>query len=454
MKQWWGICVWLAVLAATPHTLWAQAFRYQPQSATGAAQANAFSAQADDPSAIFYNAAGITQLSGIQFSATLQLLGATVDFRNAAGQMTSGDPGGTIAVPPPAQFYVTANLGDVVSKKLSGLSIGIGVSTPFALTSRYPDSSPISTSVTRAAIPLLDISPTLAYRLTNRLSVGVGADIYTFAGFVGEGHVEQRFIWPGGGGLPPGASVELNGKGTAAGVNGSVLYHALLNDDQKPILNIGAVYRSQVVLPLHGKLLVNGAPISDAQSTLVLPPSFVFAVAVWPIRDRSREWKLEVDLNYYWWNFIKHTDVTLSNGAVIPQPRNWKAVPSVSVGTEYLWLRPSLLPHWQVAFRAGYTYTQSQVPDLTFSPAIPSLTSHTFAGGVGFMCREGGNFFGMIPCGGNAALPWYPKAIGLDLSWQAWVYPDRVVQDNLNPSVDGLYQVQLFLGAMSLRAAF
>src|SRR4029079_16375259 len=47
----------------------------------------------------------------------------------------------------------------------------------------------------------------------------LGADIFTFTGLLGEGHAEPRFQAAPGSGLTPGTEVELNGKGTTAGVN-------------------------------------------------------------------------------------------------------------------------------------------------------------------------------------------------------------------------------------------
>jgi len=44
------------------------------QGARASGQADAFTAQADDPSAIFYNPAGLTQLRGTQISAGLYFL--------------------------------------------------------------------------------------------------------------------------------------------------------------------------------------------------------------------------------------------------------------------------------------------------------------------------------------------------------------------------------------------
>src|SRR5438128_11301682 len=89
----------------------AQGVRFQPQSATAAGQGNAFAAQADDPSAIHYNPAGLTQVGGIQVLSGTTLLGGSIKFKSPTGMETRGDFGGSIAFPPPSHTYVSANLG-------------------------------------------------------------------------------------------------------------------------------------------------------------------------------------------------------------------------------------------------------------------------------------------------------------------------------------------------------
>lgn len=74
------------------------------------------------------------------------------------------------------------------------------------------------------SLPLLDIKPTVAYKVSDRLSLRLGTDIFTFASFIGEGQTESLSISSGTGGIPAGSRVELNGKGTTAGLNASVLY--------------------------------------------------------------------------------------------------------------------------------------------------------------------------------------------------------------------------------------
>ncbi|HSN04227.1 MAG TPA: outer membrane protein transport protein, partial [Nitrospira sp.] len=277
-------------------------------------------------------------------------------------------------------------------------------------------------------------------------------DIYTFASFLGEGQVEQHQVGSGSLGIPPGASIELNGKGTGVGMNASLMYQPIKNREGKPLASIGLVYRSQAVLPLQGALLVNGTKAADAATSLALPPIYTAAAAVWPVRTSEREWKLELDVDYVAWKSNKQLDVHLSNGVTVPQPQQWTSVQVVAVGTEYKWLTPSWLPNWDVAVRAGYTRTEDPVPDLTFNPATISLASNTLSLGAGLLCGKGGRFLGMVPCGGESAL--LPKAIGFDVAYQEWFYETRTVAGNLNPAVNGTYHAFVHLGTFSLKLFF
>ena len=423
----------------------AQGVRFQPQGATAAGQGNAFSAQADDPSAIHYNPAGLSQVNGVQVLTGTTLVGGSVKFTSPTGIDSRGDFGGSIANPPPSYSYVSANLGSFGWNNLSNVTVGLGLTSPFGLNIRYPMDGPFNSAVTSAALPLIDIKPTVAYKINDQLAIGVGADIYTFASFLGQGHVEQKqFIG--------GTSFELNGKGTGAGANFSLLYTPLRNSDGKPIASIGLVYRTQAIVPLSGSLLVNGAKVADASTNLVLPEIYTGAIAIWPVRTSEQEWKLELDVEYVGWKSNRNLDVHLSSGGVIPQPQQWKTVPVVAIGTEYKWLNPSWLPYWDVAVRSGYTRTENPVPDQTFNPATASLSANTLSLGAGFLCKGPARFLGLVPCGGASAL--WPKAIGLDAAFQEWFYEPRTVAGNLNPTVNGTYHAYVHVGTVSLKFMF
>jgi long-chain fatty acid transport protein len=444
-----GGLVVAGVLLFFPVVTQAQALRFQPQGAAAAGQGNAFAAQADNASAIHYNPAGLTQVSNFQAVFGLALLGGSIKTQNAAGLDTRGDYGGSVSFPPPGHTYISANLGALGLSRFSSVTVGLGLTSPFGLRTRYPVDGPFRTAVTSAELPLIDIKPTLAYKINEALSVGVSADIYTFADFLGEGHIEQKQISAGALGIPTGASIELNGTGTGAGITASLLYTPVRNKEKQPIVSIGLVYHSQAVLPLNGALLINGTKVADAATDLVLPQRFTGAVAVWPVRTSRREWKVELDVEYVGWGSNRNLDVRLSNGAIIPQPQQWKSGPVIAVGTEHKWLSPRWLSHWEVAARAGYTYTEDPVPDRTFNPGIISLPAHTLSLGVGFLCKGAGRLLGLIPCRGESVL--WPKGIGFDLAYQEWFYESRTIIGNLNPTVDGRYHAFVHLGTFSVR---
>ncbi len=446
----WMLCsVVMMVVFLLPSNASAQAIRFQPQGAAAAAQGNAFAAQADDASAIHFNPAGLAQVDGVQSIAGSNLMGGSIKYKSPAGLDTGGDFGDSITSPPPSHFYLSANLGALGASTLSPVTLGLGLTSPYGSNTRYPVDGPFNTAITSAALPLIDIKPTVAYKLNDQLAIGVGADIYTFVGFLGQGHAEQRQV---GSGALAGASVEFNGNGTGAGANLSLLYTPLRNGDGKPLASIGLVYRTQAVVPLSGSLLINGAKVADASTSLVLPQIYTGAIAIWPVRTSEREWKLEVDVEYVGWKSNRDLDIHLSSGGVVPQPQQWKTVPVVMIGTEYKWLNPAWLPQWDVAVRSGYTRTENPVPDTTFNPGIISLSSNTLSMGAGFLCKGQGRFLGMVPCGGTSAL--WPKAIGLDAAFQEWFYEARTVTGNLNPTVDGTYHAFVHLGTVSVKFMF
>ncbi|HMU29523.1 MAG TPA: outer membrane protein transport protein [Nitrospira sp.] len=436
-------------LSVTP--VQAQTPRLQGQSASAAAMGNAFVAQADDPSALHYNPAGMTQLHGFQTLFGTSLIGGTTQFTGPSGAQATGDRNGSLAYPPPGHVYLVANLKDLGFAALGDFSAGIGLNNPFGSLTRYPNDGPFRSALTFTTLPLLDIKPTIAYKLNDQLSFGLGADIYTFSGLFGEGHLEQKSVWPGGLGIPAGSLVEINGSDTTAGFNVSLLYTPYRNSEGKPLVNIGMVYRSQATFHLTGNFLANGTSIAGTAATFVLPQVFSGGIAVWPVRTPDREWKLEFDVDYVGWKSNRTLDIHLTNGTVLPFPQNWQSGYTAMVGTEYRWLRLASLPDWDVALRAGYMNQQTQVPDRTFNPGVPSANTHIPSVGIGFACHEHGYFLGLIRCGELGIGPLKPKLFAIDLSYQAAFYEVRTVTGNQNPTVNGRYDTLIHAGSLSLR---
>jgi long-chain fatty acid transport protein len=445
----------LIALLLTAATAYAGGFRIMDQSASGAAQGNAFTAQADDPSAIYYNPAGMTQLQGIQSSFGVLFVGGHHDFQSPTGQTARGDYGNSVAYPPPLNGYITANLRSLGFNALGDLTVGVGAIGAFGNMIRWPNNGPFSTANTSAALQMVNIKPTLAYKLNDQLSVGLGMDIYTFFNFWGEGQAENKFNSAGGSGQPPaGTPLEVNGRDTSLGFNASFMYTPLLNADKKPLASIGFVYRSQATLHLNGQFLVNGRVAADDRITLVLPQIFTGGIAIWPIRDSDHEWKLELDVDYTDWKSVRNLNVHLSNGAVLPNPQNWRGSYTAMFGTEYKWLRLEKLPQWEVAVRGGFVQTQTPIPNATFNPTLPDADRIGISTGLGLLCKAGGRFFGLIPCGSSSDSVFLPKAVALDVMAQVFFSEPRTITGNINPTVNGDYHSEEYVGMINLRVNF
>jgi long-chain fatty acid transport protein len=441
--------IFISIFLSPGSLIYAEGFRIFDQSASAAGQGGAFAAQADDPSAIHFNPAGMTQLRNTQISLGIVLTGGQTSFSNSSGVQTDGNLGGTVATPPPVNFFITSNLKDLGIDSFGDLTVGLGVTTPFGLVNEYPDNGPFNTVAISTELPLIDIKPTLAYKVNNWFSLGVGLDIYTFADFIGEGQLEQHrnsgpaFVPLG---IPLGTPLELNGNGTAVGFNVGILYTPLRNQEDKPLLNLALVYRNKVTLDLEGEFLVAGSVVSGASTALHLPEIISGGLAYWPIRNGNREWKLEVDVDYADWSSADNIDVSLSIGPTIPNPLNWEETWVWMIGTEYKFLHLSDFPGWELDLRMGYTRSETPVPDRTFGPAVPDADFNTFSAGLGFSCSKQGFLFGLFKCGN--------LEIGMDLAYQAVVYDSRTISNNIEPTVNGTWDTIIHVGALNLNVNF
>lgn len=448
-----GVLLALVLTAGFSLPAFGEGFRILDQSASATAQGGAFAAQADDPSAVHYNPAAITDLPGLQMTAGTLLVNGAIDFRPSSGPAIEGDFGSTFANPPPSSFFVSVRPGDLGWPVFDSLTLGLGVYSPFGNITSYPRSSSLAPVLTRAASPILDVTPTIAFRVHPSLALGAGLDIYTFSDLFGEGHVEVQQTGEDLG-FPGDEIIELNGRDTALGYHAGLLYTPLRNEQGQPLVNVALVYRSRATLNLKGQFLNSSRGFAlGAEADLNLPQVVTAGLAVWPIRDTRREWKLEIDVDYADWTSFDHLDVTLSNDDVIPNPRNWQSSYVVMAGTEYKFIKPDWLPSWEIAIRGGYVFADSPVPERTFKPDVPDSNSHSYSAGIGFLCRGGGAFLSVIPCGSSQDGLGL-AAIGFDLAYQGIFYQSRGISNNQDPRVHGVWDTTIHVVSLNLRVNF
>lgn len=161
----------LLVSAAAALPALAAGFGIFEQGSKATGMANAFTAQADDPSAMFYNAGGLAFLEQRDFlaGATLIFLGSS-EFSGAApfpGPTQTGNQVDQVAIP--IHFYWVEPITD-------RLNFGLGVGAPFGLITEWDDSAIWSGQFisVRADLEALDLNPSIGWQLTDSFGVGAG----------------------------------------------------------------------------------------------------------------------------------------------------------------------------------------------------------------------------------------------------------------------------------------
>jgi long-chain fatty acid transport protein len=110
----------------------ANGFDIYEQSARAVGMAGALTAQADDPSAIFFNPAGITQLDGTQVSLGACMIMPTMQFQSNGNAVMGSYSGETSKIKDHTwvipNAYVTHKINDIVSVGIGSFShFGLGV---------------------------------------------------------------------------------------------------------------------------------------------------------------------------------------------------------------------------------------------------------------------------------------------------------------------------------------
>ena len=320
----------------------ASAFSTQFVGAKALGQGNAFVAEADDPSAVYLNPAGITQLKRTQISVGGTFLvsdtsrtGNNVPDDNMKSQLS--------AIP---NFYATTPLPSWGEKKMAA---GIGLTSPYGLTTEWAPTSSVRYVSTLSTFEMLNISPTFAMDVMSNLSLGAGIDYVNLINTTAQSQVPDQ------GGTAPDGTSKLSGHGSGWGYNVGALY--------KPTdkHSFGLTYRSQVKVPIKGSVdLTNISPTNQAlfnfasanytataHSSVILPASILGGYAFKP----TDQWTLLLDYEWTQWNVMQNQDVafdetdpnrlTLLTGGTGPNAnvnrtvRNWHNVSAVGGGANY-----------------------------------------------------------------------------------------------------------------------
>ncbi|MBJ6801741.1 OmpP1/FadL family transporter [Geomonas propionica] len=450
----WLLCV--LVLCALPGlrgVCHGAGFKVSEQGAKAMAMGNAFAAQADDPSALYFNPGGIAFLPGIQvnlgstgiivpqteFQGTTPLSG-TPPLDTGATTVTERSRRDIVIAPTLYATYALENLP---------VTLGLGVNATYPLSKSWSDSSVFRNQVQIASIKPINFQPTAAYRFDNlNLGVAAGIDV-TYAVVTLQKSLYAPVIDPTAPAPPFGAyelgSLGVDGTATDVGYNFGLLWKP------RGDLNLGLAYRSKITLDIKGDAnflattptglgaigLADSAlspytrarASSDASTSITLPDTLDLAVA-WRPTDKVT---LEFDATRTGWSSFKKLELHFDSAQVAafnnqPDPRNWRDVWSYKFGAQYQM-------NQRLALRAGYSFDESPVPNETVDPLLPDADRHSFSVGAGI-----GNAFGT-----------------LDLAYM-WVhFVDRTVHNQDMTTLrgaNGIFKSDAYLLAANLNLKF
>jgi long-chain fatty acid transport protein len=317
------------------------------QDAEAIARGNAFIATADNPAAIYYNPAGISQIEGteIQFGSHNLWLNSEFETSDRSRHFSAKSEIATVP-----QLFATHSLKD------TPFTLGVGVYAPFGLGVEWSRDTTFSTLALESRLSYITFNPVVAWQILPSLSVAAGPT-------VNYAKVKLRQ----GIGISDGDEFSFEGTGWDFGATAGVLW--------KPHAKwaVGLNYRSPTAINFEGdSRLKPYAAEEDTSANLEFPQSVGFGIAFKP----SSRWNVETYVIWTDWDSL-NTVTFKKNSGDTPFAFNWESSIMTGVGvTRYL------ENHWFIS--AGYFFSEKSMADKTFTPLVPDTDLHVASAGFGY----------------------------------------------------------------------
>ncbi|OPY81748.1 MAG: putative outer membrane protein precursor [Syntrophorhabdus sp. PtaU1.Bin153] len=364
-----GAVGWLLIPAA----VFGNGFDIYEQSAKAVGMGGAVTAQADEPAAIFFNPAGITQLDGTQVSVGACFVMPTMSFKSDGNPAmgTSLDQRWKIKdrTWPIPNGYVTHKVNDKVS-------IGLGTFAHFGLGVEWPNDweGRFTPGTTKTVIVTTSISPVIAFKPSERLSIGFGPYIQFFDIELNN----QAFVALPSPPLTPNRNRGQTVDARMTAEDWDWGWQAGLLVKIVDGLTFGASYLSEVRHRLNNgdqglTSLANGALVSSqgCSSIFTLPATLRLGLA-W----KRGGWALEAGAQWTEWSSYKSLRADFDDGTFLDCRKRWHDVWTWRIGAQY---RVSKY----LDVRAGVFYDETPIPRSTLDPLVPSGDRVGYCGGFG-----------------------------------------------------------------------
>ncbi|MGB6410524.1 MAG: outer membrane protein transport protein, partial [Candidatus Deferrimicrobiaceae bacterium] len=253
----------LVVLLFSATSAMAGGFRLPEAGAKAMGMGFAFTAQADDPSAIYFNPAGIVQLEGDNLMVGMTYIKANGGSFSGITPLTGG--ASVSETQKDLDFFVPNAY--FTSKASPNFAYGVGIFSPFGLGQEYENrnTSIFRSQITKIDLKTLVVNPTVAYKVNDLLSIGAGIDF-----MYGKAKLSRTPVGiDSATGFPANLyNGDLDGDGTAWGFNLGMLVTPIKQ------LKIGVAFRSKFDLDIDDGDVHLGSVFSGNINTPLgpLPP--------------------------------------------------------------------------------------------------------------------------------------------------------------------------------------
>lgn len=343
--------------------VFAGGFQLNEHGAKAMGMGGAFTAQANDPSAIFFNPAGLGFQKGMKV-----MLGTTLMFPSTTFKYGTEEPKMESQIFYPSNFYGTYALEN-------GLVFGLGYFNAYGLGTKWPENWVGRELAVKTDLKTYFINPTAAYKINDQLSLGLG-----FSYVIASVELFNKIIIP----VTPVTPVALTdgkatikGDGTGFNFNFGFLYKPM------PELSIGASYRHSTKVDFDGDATFTDMSVYSTQfqdgsgkTSITLPTNIMTGIAY----DITPDFTLEAGFQYVGWDSYDSLIVDFDkNSAMLSDIRagkNWENAYLIRLGGEY---RMN-----EFAFRAGYVYDKTPQPDKSVEPMLPDANRNEISLGLGY----------------------------------------------------------------------
>ena len=369
-----------AAIAQNGHTLSAVGPANQSMGGAGVAHPT------DAIGAIHWNPASITQFSAPQLSIGIDIF---VPSSEISSSMTFATPSGPVTLSGTTEarkrVYPIPSAAYVYHKPDSKIAYGIGVFAIGAFGAEYREDpknpvlmpQPLGFGRLKSEYQAVQIVPTVAYKLTENLSVGVAPTITWHSLYIEPFLIGPRGDYAGNG-VPIYRPGENKDSTIGAGVQAGVYYVA---DNG---LELGFSYKS----PMASKSLryENTSPtgvVEMREFKIGYPAITSFGAGY---RGPGR-WGFAGDVRYIQYEGVDGFETLPVGPGREVQGLGWRNIWATAVGTSY---RVSS----RLGLRAGYSFAQRAMPDdvALFNIAAPTYVQHKAAGGFAYTLTEKSTF--------------------------------------------------------------